>query len=35
MPHKFYADRRDKIPKQKYRLTNWAEYNESLRGEGI
>jgi len=34
MPHKFYADRRDKIPKQKYRLTNWAEYNESLRRGG-
>jgi hypothetical protein len=31
MPHKFNADRRDKIPKQKHRVTNWAEYNESLR----
>jgi hypothetical protein len=28
MPHKFNADRRDKIPKQKQRVTNWAEYNE-------
>jgi hypothetical protein len=31
MPHKFNADRRDKIPKQKQRVTNWAEYNEGLR----
>jgi len=31
MPHKFNAGRRDKIPKQKHRVTNWAEYNESLR----
>ena len=34
MPHKFNADRRDKIPKQKHRVTNWAEYNESLRCRG-
>ena len=34
MPHKFNADRRDKIPKQKYRLANWAEYNEGLRRRG-
>ena len=34
MPHKFNADRRDKITKQKHRLTNWAEYNESLRRRG-
>lgn len=34
MPHKFNADRRDKIPKQKYRVTNWAEYNEGLRRRG-
>lgn len=31
MPHKFNAGRRDKIPKQKHRMTNWAEYNEGLR----
>jgi hypothetical protein len=31
MLHKFNADRRDKIPNQKHRATNWAEYNESLR----
>ena len=34
MPHKFNADRRDKIPKQKQRVTNWAEYDESLRRRG-
>ena len=34
MPHKFNADRRDRIPKQKYRITNWASYNESLRRRG-
>ena len=34
MPHKFNANRRDKIPKQKHRVTNWAEYNEGLRRRG-
>lgn len=34
MPHKFNADRRHKFPKQKRRVTNWAEYNESLRRRG-
>lgn len=34
MPHKFNADRRCKIPKQKYRVTNLASYNESLRRRG-
>ena len=34
MPHKFNANRRDKIPKQKQRVTNWAEYNEGLRRRG-
>ncbi len=34
MPHKFNATRRDKILKQKYRVTNWAEYNERLRRRG-
>jgi hypothetical protein len=28
MPHKFNADRRDKIPKQKRRVTNGADYDE-------
>ena len=34
MAHKFNADRRDKIPKQKHRVTNWSEYNEGLRLRG-
>jgi hypothetical protein len=34
MPHNFNADRRDKIPRQKHRVTNWAMYNESLRQRG-
>ncbi|MBP2471109.1 hypothetical protein JOH52_007203 [Sinorhizobium meliloti] len=34
MPHKFNADRRDKIAKQKYQMTNWPAYNESLRQRG-
>ena len=34
MPHKFNDGRRDKIPKQKHRVTNWAMYNEGLRRRG-
>ncbi len=34
MPHKFNADRRAKLPKQKHRVTNWTEYNEGLRLRG-
>ncbi|MGR9061574.1 IS5 family transposase (plasmid) [Rhizobium leguminosarum] len=34
MSHKFNADRRDKIAKQKFKVTNWAAYNESLRQRG-
>jgi len=34
MPHKFNADRRDNIPKQKHRVTNWSEHNEGLRRRG-
>ena len=34
MPHKFNAARRDKITKQKQRVTNWSEYNEGLRQRG-
>ena len=34
MPHKFNADHRNRIPKQKQRVTNWAEYDESLRRRG-
>jgi len=34
MPHKFNAGRRHKFAKKQYRVTNWAEYNESLRNRG-
>jgi len=34
MPYKYNTDRRDHIPKQKHRVTNWAEYNEGLRRRG-
>jgi hypothetical protein len=34
MPHKFNEDRRHKIAKQKFQVTNWAKYNESLRQRG-
>lgn len=34
MPHKFNADCRNKIPKQKRRVTNCAAYDESLRLRG-
>ncbi|MGV1829095.1 hypothetical protein [Agrobacterium vitis] len=34
MPHKHNEDRRHKIPKQKFKVTNWAAYNESLRQRG-
>jgi hypothetical protein len=32
MPHQFKADRRDKNPKQKHRVINCAEYDDSQRG---
>ncbi|MBK3745100.1 IS5 family transposase [Paraburkholderia aspalathi] len=34
MPHKFNADRRHKIAKQNFKVTNWVTYNESLRQRG-
>ncbi|TRD13259.1 IS5/IS1182 family transposase, partial [Palleronia caenipelagi] len=34
MPFKHNASRRDKFAKAKYRVTNWAGYNESLRRRG-
>jgi len=34
MPHKFNANRRHKFAKKLYQVTNWAEYNESLRNRG-
>ncbi|PHR61335.1 MAG: IS5/IS1182 family transposase [Robiginitomaculum sp.] len=34
MPHKFNSARRYKFEKKRYRVTNWANYNESLRRRG-
>ena len=34
MPHKFNADRRDRIPKQKYRVANWSDCSEGLHQRG-
>ena len=34
MPFKMNADRRHHIPKQRHRVTNWAEYDASLRQRG-
>jgi hypothetical protein len=34
MPHKFNEDGRDKIAKQKFKVTNWSAYNEGLRRRG-
>ena len=34
MPNKHNADRRHHIPKMKYRVTNWPEYEAGLRGRG-
>jgi hypothetical protein len=30
MPYKFNEDHRHKIPKAKYRVMNWAEYDAAL-----
>ena len=34
MPFKANAARRHHIPKQKHRVTNWAEYDAGLRARG-
>lgn len=34
MPYKFNDARRHKIVRQKFKVTNWAAYNESLRCRG-
>lgn len=34
MPYKFNADYQDKFDKKRYRVINWADYNESLRQRG-
>jgi hypothetical protein len=34
LPFKYHADHRHHIPKPRYRVTNWAEYDASLRKRG-
>ena len=34
MPNKYPEKKGWKVPKQKYKLSNWSEYNESLRHRG-
>ena len=34
MPFKYHAEHRHHIPKPRYRVTNWAEYDASLRRRG-
>lgn len=34
MPNKNNADRRHHIPKMKFKLTNWSEYEAGLRRRG-
>ena len=34
MPFKANSDRRHHIPKQRHRVTNWAEYDAGLRARG-
>ena len=34
MPNKYPKKKGWKVPKQKYKLTNWSEYNEALRRRG-
>jgi hypothetical protein len=34
LPFKYHADHRHRVPKARYRITNWAEYDASLRQRG-
>src|SRR5688500_20329647 len=34
MPHKYNADRRHRIPKTRYKVTNWSAYEAGLRQRG-
>jgi hypothetical protein len=34
MPHKYNADRRHRIPKTRYKVTNWRDYEAGLRQRG-
>ena len=34
MPNKYPAKKGWKVPKQKYKISNWSDYNEALRQRG-
>ena len=34
MPHKYNAERRHRIPKARYKVTNWRDYEAGLRKRG-
>jgi heme-degrading monooxygenase HmoA len=34
MPHKYNADRRHRIPRTRYKVTNWRDYEAGLRKRG-
>ncbi len=34
MPHKYNADRHHRIPKARYKVTNWRDYEAGLRKRG-
>jgi hypothetical protein len=34
MPHKYNVDRRHRIPKTRYKVTNWKAYEAGLRQRG-
>jgi hypothetical protein len=34
MPHKYNADRCHRIPKRRYKVTNWQAYEAGLRQRG-
>ena len=34
MPHKYNADRRHRIPKRRYKVSNWQAYEAGLRQRG-
>ncbi|MED7789476.1 hypothetical protein AB8E56_10520, partial [Francisella sp. 19X1-34] len=34
MPHKYAESKGWHVPKQKYKITNWSEYNKALTNRG-
>ncbi|OIN82922.1 transposase [Francisella sp. TX07-6608] len=34
MPHKYAKSKSWHVPKQQYKITNWSEYNQSLKNRG-